>query len=76
MHNLAKLLVEWNFSVCSVYLMDALFVLEPTKFISGCMLSLSCMLQLELPHVNVITKCDIADKEQVGKSKHLVGLPY
>jgi hypothetical protein len=48
-----------------VYLLDALFVLEPIKFISGCMLSLSCMLQLELPHVNVITKCDMADKEQV-----------
>jgi argonaute-like protein implicated in RNA metabolism and viral defense len=23
------------------------------------------MLQLELPHINVITKCDIADKEQI-----------
>jgi hypothetical protein len=23
------------------------------------------MMQLELPHINVITKCDIADKEQI-----------
>lgn len=65
MHNLAETLTSWGFNVCSVYLMDALFVLEPAKFISGCMLSLSCMLQLELPHVNVVTKCDIADKAQI-----------
>jgi hypothetical protein len=67
MHDLVNLLKMWGFRVCSVYLLDALFVLEPSKFISGCLLSLSCMLQLELPHVNVITKCDIADKEQIER---------
>lgn len=67
MHNLARTLESWGFRVVSVYLLDALFVLEPSKFISGCLLSLSCMLQLELPHINIISKCDIADKEQVEK---------
>ncbi len=65
MKNLAKMLSSWGYRVGSVYLLDALFVLDPPKFISGCMLSLSCMLQLELPHINVITKCDMADKEQI-----------
>jgi GPN-loop GTPase len=65
MHNLVKQIEMWGFQMVSVYLLDALFVLEPSKFISGCMLSLSCMLQLGLPHVNVVTKCDIADKDQV-----------
>ena len=65
MRDLARQLTLWGFRVVSVYLLDALFVLEPAKFISGCLLSLSCMLQLELPHVNVVTKCDIADKEQI-----------
>ena len=67
MHDLAKLLQMWGFQVVSVYLLDALFVFEPAKFISGCMLSLSCMMQLAVPHVNVITKCDIADKEQIER---------
>lgn len=67
MHNLANCFTMWGYRTCSVYLLDALFVLEPSKFISGCMLSLSCMLQLELPHINVITKCDIADKEQINQ---------
>jgi hypothetical protein len=67
MHNLANLLVTWGYRVASVYLLDALFVMEPNKFISGCMLSLSCMIHLELPHLNVITKCDMADKEQIAQ---------
>jgi len=67
MKNLAKLLTGWGYRVCSVYLLDALFVFDPPKFLSGCMLSLSCMIQLELPHINVITKCDLADKEQIEK---------
>ncbi len=65
MHNLAQQLMMWGFRCCSVYLLDALFVLEPAKFISGCLLSLSSMIQLELPHINVITKCDVADKAAV-----------
>ncbi len=65
MHDLVFSLTQWGYRVGSVYLLDALFVLEPAKFISGCMLSLSCMMQLELPHINVVTKCDMADKEQI-----------
>jgi len=41
--------------------------MEPSKFISGCLLSLSSMIQLELPHINVVTKCDCADKEAIEK---------
>jgi len=59
--------LQWGHRVLSCYLLDALFVLEPSKFISGCMLSLSCMMQLELPHINVITKCDMADRAAVEK---------
>lgn len=35
------------------------FVSDVTKYISGCMASLSAMIQLELPHVNVLTKVDL-----------------
>lgn len=67
MHDIAKLLTLWGFRVVSSYLLDSLFVLEPAKFISGCLLSLSCMLQLELPHVNIVTKCDMSDKTEVQR---------
>lgn len=67
MHNLARQLQMWGYRVVSVYLLDSLFVLEPSKFISGCLLSLSCMMQLGLPHINVITKCDLADKDELSQ---------
>ena len=35
------------------------FVSDVTKYISGCMASLSAMIQLELPHINVLTKVDL-----------------
>lgn len=73
MKNLAAMLTMWGYRVVSVYLMDALFVLEPAKFVAGCMLSLSCMIQLELPHINVITKCDIADKDAINKVLDMEG---
>lgn len=65
MHNLAIQLTMWGYQVVSVYLIDALCVIEPTKFISGCLLSLSCMFQLGLPHINVVTKTDLVDKAEI-----------
>lgn len=32
---------------------------DVAKFISGCMASLSAMVQLELPHVNILSKMDL-----------------
>ncbi|QDZ18114.1 GPN-loop GTPase [Chloropicon primus] len=55
-----------GWSVCAVYLLDAQFVTDTTKFISGCMTCLSAMVQLELPHTNVLTKLDMVEnKEEV-----------
>jgi GPN-loop GTPase len=65
MRDLVKEIEGWGFRCVCVYLIDALFVLDPSKFVSGCMLSLSCMMQLELPQINVVTKCDIVDKDAV-----------
>lgn len=36
---------------------------DVTKFISGCMASLSAMIQLELPHVNILSKMDLVPKK-------------
>ena len=44
---------------CSLYLMDALFATEPPKFLAGALAGLSSMIALELPHVNVLTKCGL-----------------
>jgi GPN-loop GTPase len=42
------------------------FVSDVTKYISGCMASLSAMIQLELPHINILSKMDlISNKKDV-----------
>jgi hypothetical protein len=34
-------------------------ITDVTKYISGCMASLSAMIQLELAHVNILSKMDL-----------------
>lgn len=53
--------------MASVFIVDATFVCDAPKFISGALLSLSAMIALELPHINVLSKCDLMDKEEVEK---------
>lgn len=50
-----------NSRMASVFIVDATFVCDAPKFISGSLLSLSAMIALELPHVNVLSKCDLVD---------------
>lgn len=52
-------------AVPQVYCLDAQFVGEMGKFVAGSLQALSAMVQLELPHVNVLTKVDLC-KDKVG----------
>lgn len=54
-----------NSRMASVFIVDATFVCDAPKFISGSLLSLSAMIALELPHINVLSKCDLVDAEKV-----------
>jgi len=59
----------WGFesSMVGVFCVDAIFLTDTSKFISGSLLSLSAMIALELSHVNVLTKCDLVAEEEVEK---------
>lgn len=48
-----------GYHLCTVHLVDSHYCSEPTKFISALLLSLSTMLQMGLPHVNVLSKADL-----------------
>merc|ERR1719244_1230506 len=52
-------LQQWNFRVCGVFLIDSHFMVDGGKFISGAMAALSVMVNLEVPHVNVLSKIDL-----------------
>lgn len=46
----------------AVHLVDAHLCSDPGKYISSLVLSLSTMLHLELPHVNVLSKIDLIER--------------
>ncbi|KAJ8913629.1 hypothetical protein NQ315_007346 [Exocentrus adspersus] len=62
MRKLVKQLQNWNFSLCSVFLIDVQFMTDGAKFLSGTMAALSVMVNLELPHINILSKMDLLSK--------------
>lgn len=62
MQELIKTLQNLNFRICAIFLLDSQFMIDPSKFLSGTMAALSVMINLELPHVNVLTKMDLLSK--------------
>lgn len=53
------------FKLSAVHLVDSHYCSDPAKFISVLCTSLSTMLHVELPHVNILSKMDLI--EQYGK---------
>ncbi len=48
-----------DFVVCGVYCIDCMFATDASKLIAGMLSALSAMALLEIPHINVLTKCDL-----------------
>ncbi|WJX93701.1 GPN-loop GTPase qqt1 [Trifolium repens] len=60
-----KLIKKLSLRLMAVHLVDAHLCSDPGKYISALLLSLSTMLHLELPHINVLSKIDLI--ESYGK---------
>ncbi|GAA6042317.1 hypothetical protein JCM8097_003841 [Rhodosporidiobolus ruineniae] len=63
-HGSLKRIVEqlqkkMGFRLAAVHLMDASHILDASKYVSILLLALRTMLQLELPHINVLSKVDL-----------------
>lgn len=59
MRNIFEKLEKLGYHLCTVHLVDSHYCSEPHKFISTLLLSLCTMLQMGLPHVNVLSKADL-----------------
>lgn len=70
---LIELLQSWNFRICSVFLLDSQFMVDGSKFLSGTMAALSVMANMELPHVNVLSKMDLLTKTSRSHLDKYVG---
>lgn len=60
--NIAAQLEKWDYHLVSVHLVDSHYCSDPSKFVSVLLTSLTTMLQMELPHVNVLSKADLIEK--------------
>ncbi|KAL0209456.1 hypothetical protein RCL1_007824 [Eukaryota sp. TZLM3-RCL] len=52
---------NWGYNLVGMYCLDVTFVLDPPKLISGLFTCLSTMYQFGLPHINLLTKCDMME---------------
>ncbi|XP_071737194.1 GPN-loop GTPase QQT1-like [Rutidosis leptorrhynchoides] len=60
-----KLIKKLNLRLTVIHLVDAHLCSDPGKYVSALLLSLSTMLHMDLPHVNVLSKIDLI--ESYGK---------
>lgn len=63
--NILRQLGAWGLRLCAVHLVDSHYCTDPAKFISILCTSLSTMLHIELPHINILSKMDLI--EQYGR---------
>lgn len=59
---LHSLTFKTNLRLTTVNLVDAHHISDPTKYVSVVLVSLSCMLQLETPHINILSKVDLVQQ--------------
>merc|ERR1719356_2426538 len=59
MRQIVDMLQNLDFRVAGVYCIDINFIEDAPKFLAGALAALTAMVNLELPHINVMTKCDL-----------------
>jgi GPN-loop GTPase len=54
-----------NINLCAAYLLEATFVVDKAKFFAGTLSAMSAMVNMELPHINILSKMDLV-KDQLS----------
>jgi len=83
MNKLINSLKNIGFNLCSIYMLDVTFLSDDSKFISGVLMfyiknilivhiflnfrALSTMMSLSLPHLTVLSKCDLIPNRKLLK---------
>eukprot|EP00123_Amoebidium_parasiticum_P022235 comp82925_c0_seq1/m.48422 comp82925_c0_seq1/g.48422 ORF comp82925_c0_seq1/g.48422 comp82925_c0_seq1/m.48422 type:complete len:294 (-) comp82925_c0_seq1:206-1087(-) len=61
-HNIMKKLEAWNYRLAAVHLVDSHYISDPGKYVAILLTSLATMMQLALPHINVLSKMDLVEE--------------
>ena len=65
MRSFVDILQTWNFRMCGVFIVDSHFMVDGATFLSGTMSALSVMMNLEIPHVNILSKIDLLSPQGI-----------
>lgn len=64
MTRLVELLQQHDIRLCATYLLESQFMDDRAKYFAGVMSAMSCMINLEVPHINIMSKMDLAKKRK------------
>lgn len=67
MRRLCETLTRLNMSICGVYCLESQFIEDKSKYFSGVLSAMSAMVNLEIPHINVMTKMDLIEGDYGSK---------
>ncbi|ORZ24370.1 GPN-loop GTPase 3 [Absidia repens] len=67
MRRLCEQLSRWNLNICGVYCLESQFIEDKSKYFSGVLSAMSAMVNLEIPHINVMTKMDLIQGDYGNK---------
>ncbi len=70
-NDIAKTLQRAGYIVCSVYLVDSRFLIDPATFISASLMAMSCQINLELTHFTLLSKMDIVKRDRLVRGRDL-----
>ncbi|KEI39812.1 uncharacterized protein L969DRAFT_16492 [Mixia osmundae IAM 14324] len=58
---------QLNVRMCALYLIESQFMEDTAKYFSGVLSAMSCMINLELPHLNLMTKMDLVKSSRESR---------
>ena len=69
MPRLISALQQANIRPCACYLLESQFMEDKSKFFAGVLSAMSCMINLEVPHINLLSKMDLVKNGKGGSAK-------
>ncbi|KAI7856086.1 GPN-loop GTPase [Circinella umbellata] len=69
MRRICETLGQWNMRICGVYCLESQFIEDKAKYFSGVLSAMSAMVNMEIPHVNVMTKMDLVEGDYGNAKK-------
>ncbi|KAI9497022.1 GPN-loop GTPase [Zychaea mexicana] len=69
MRRVCEALRQWNMNICGVYCLESQFIEDKAKYFSGVLSAMSAMVNMEISHVNVMTKMDLVEGDYGNAKK-------